>query len=119
MGKTKSKEFKIYSYQKTKWGKCMLSANCVNGIYCFQQAQTKTPLNIWSVCERPASTLHNHECEHLADRLMYGRPIKKIMHDKIVQCWHILCVKIKMMKTREQQMRARVSYKISCVWETS
>lgn len=60
--------------------------------YSSQQAQTKTPLNIWTLCERPACTLQNHEYEYLADSLMHDRPIEKIMHDKIVQCWHILTV---------------------------
>lgn len=88
--------------------------------YCFQQVQTKTPLNIWSVCERPASTLHNHEYEHLADSLMHFRPIKKdYAWYNSVKLAYPNCIKIKMMKTTEQQMRAKVRYKISCVWETS
>lgn len=50
----------------------------------------------------------------------HDRPITKIMHGKIMQCWHILTAcKSKSDKNTEQQRRAKVSYKISCVWETS
>lgn len=55
----------------------MLWENCVKVItLLFPTSSTKTPLNIWSFYERPASTLHNLEYEHLADSLMHDRPIK-------------------------------------------
>lgn len=42
------------------------------------------------------------------------------MHEKIMPCWHILTAcKVKVMKTRGQQMRAEVCYKINYIWTTS
>lgn len=56
----------------------MFWANGVRAIkLLFPTRLNQTPLNIRSVCERPACTLHNHEYEHPADSLTHGRPTKK------------------------------------------
>ena len=78
MAKTMSQESK-YIQVKRQSEKNLCSEQTAWGLlnHYFQQTQTKTLLNTWSVCERPVCTLHNHEHEHLVDSLMHDRPIKK------------------------------------------
>lgn len=110
-----------YSYQKMKWEKFMFWANRVRIItLLFPISSKQNPIKylislwktskyssqpwIWTPC-RQFNALQAHK----EDYACYNSAMLAYPN----------CIKIKMMKTREQQMRAKVSYKISCVWETS
>lgn len=110
-----------YSYQKMKWEKFMFWANCVRIITLLfpissKQNPIKYLISLWKTSKYSSQPWIWTSC----------RQFNALQaHKKDYACYNSAmlaypnCIKIKMMKTTEQQMRAKVSYKISCVWETS